>query len=150
VRITDERPLQDLFYRLSSESIHQRFLHFKTTHPHEEMQNLVNPDVDGAHALVAEAAADDTGALCAMARYDVDPATQTADVAFVVGDDWQGKGLGTALLARLAKSAKERGLSAFTADVQSSNKAMLGVFQASGFRYESQRDADVTHVVLRF
>jgi RimJ/RimL family protein N-acetyltransferase len=85
-----------------------------------------------------------------MARYDLDPATQTADVAFVVDDAWQRKGLGTALLARLAKAAKERGVLAFTADALSSNKAMLGVFQASGFRYESVRDGSVTHVVLRF
>jgi acyl-CoA hydrolase/RimJ/RimL family protein N-acetyltransferase len=150
VRITDERPLQDLLYRLSSESIYQRFLHYKTRHPHEEMLRLVDPDVEGAHALVAAPLDDDTGALIAMARYDLDPATQTADVAFVVDDAWQRKGLGTALLARLAKAAKERGVLAFTADALSSNKAMLGVFQASGFRYESVRDGSVTHVVLRF
>jgi RimJ/RimL family protein N-acetyltransferase len=84
-----------------------------------------------------------------MARYDVDPATSTADVAFVVDDPWQGQGLGTALLARLAKIAQERGLVAFTADVLSSNKGMLGVFQASGFHYESVRRDNVTHVTLR-
>ncbi len=149
-RITDERPLQELFYRLSSESIYQRFLHYKTTHPHEEMLRLVNPDFESARALVAETLGDETGTLIAMARYDVDPATQTADVAFVVDDAWQHKGLGTALLARLAKMAKERGLFAFTADVLSANKAMLGVFQASGFHYESERDGGVTHVRLRF
>jgi RimJ/RimL family protein N-acetyltransferase/acyl CoA:acetate/3-ketoacid CoA transferase beta subunit len=148
IRITDERPLQELFYRLSSESIYQRFLHYKATHPHQEMLRLVSPDVDSAHALVAAPLDDDTGSLVAMARYDLDPATQTADVAFVVDDAWQHKGLGTALLARLAKAAKERGIQAFTADALSSNKAMLGVFQASGFRSESQRDGNVTHVVL--
>lgn len=150
VRITDERPLQDLFYRLSSESIYQRFLHYKRTHPHQEMLELVDPDYDCAHALVAAPAGDETGTLIAMARYDVDPATRMADVAFVVDDQWQRKGLGTTLLARLAKFAKERGLIAFTADALSSNKGMLGVFQASGFRYESQRDGNVTHIVLRF
>jgi RimJ/RimL family protein N-acetyltransferase len=150
IRITDERALQDLFYRLSSESTYQRFLHYKTSHPHEEMLRLVGSDFDSAHALVAASSGDETSTLIAMARYDVDQATQTADVAFVVDDAWQQKGLGTALLARLAKSAKERGLVAFTADALSSNKAMLGVFQASGLRYESVRDGNVTHVSLHF
>jgi GNAT superfamily N-acetyltransferase len=80
----------------------------------------------------------------------VDPATQTGDVAFVVGDAWQHRGLGTLLLARLAQLARERGLVGFTADVLSSNRGMLGVFQASGLRYETQREGNVNTVQLRF
>ncbi len=150
VRSTDERPLQELFYRLSSDSIYQRFLHYKQTHPHEEMSTLVDPDYENAVALVAAPAGDETGTLVAMGRFDVDPATRLADVAFVVDDPWQGQGLGTALLARLAAAARSRGLLGFTADVLSSNKAMLGVFQASSLHYEAERDGGVTHVVLRF
>ena len=107
-------------------------------------------EINATRAPEGAARADETGTLIAMGRYDVDPATSFADVAFVVDDPWQGRGLGTALLARLASVAKARGLLGFTADVLSSNKAMLGVFQASGLRYESERDGGVTHVVLRF
>ena len=47
-----------------------------------------------------------------MARYDVDPATRLADVAFVVRDDWQGRGVGTALMRRMREVARARGLPA--------------------------------------
>jgi GNAT superfamily N-acetyltransferase len=114
------------------------------------MSTLVDPDYENAVALVAAPAGDETGTLVAMGRFDVDPATRLADVAFVVDDPWQGQGLGTALLARLAAAARSRGLLGFTADVLSSNKAMLGVFQASSLHYEAERDGGVTHVVLRF
>ncbi|HET9959090.1 MAG TPA: GNAT family N-acetyltransferase [Polyangiaceae bacterium] len=150
IRITDERALQELFYRLSSESVYQRFLHFKNKHPHQEMLALVDHDYDSAVALVAAPVDDDTGRLVAMARYDVDPATHFADVAFVVDDQWQRVGLGTLLFSRLGEVAKAKGLRGFTADVLSSNKAMLGVFQASGMRCETERDGNVTHLTMRF
>jgi GNAT superfamily N-acetyltransferase len=85
-----------------------------------------------------------------MARYDVDPATRIADVAFVVDDAWQSQGLGTALLARLIEVGRTRDLVGFSADVLTSNRAMLGVFHGSGLPLESQRDGSVTHVILRF
>lgn len=150
IRITDEHGLQELFYRLSTESIYQRFFHYKKTHPHQEMQVLVDPDYQSSVALVAAPLDDETGTIVGMGRYDVDPATQFADVAFVVDDAWQGQGIGKALLARLVAIGKARGLRGFSADVLSSNKAMLGVFQASGVPVETQRDGNVTHVTLSF
>jgi acyl-CoA hydrolase/GNAT superfamily N-acetyltransferase len=150
IRITDERKLQELFYRLSSESIYQRFFHFKRTHPHQEMLTLVDPGDEQAVAVVAAPVDDETGTLVGMARYDVDPATRIADVAFVVDDAWQGQGLGTALLARLIEIGRTRDLVGFSADVLTSNRAMLGVFQGSGLPLESRRDGSVTHVILRF
>lgn len=150
IRVTDERPLQELFYRLSSESNYQRFLQFKKTHTHAEMLDLVNTDDTSSVALVAAPAGDETGHLIGMARYDVDEKTLMADVAFVVDDAWQQQGLGKALFSSLANIAKARALAGFSADVLSTNKGMLGVFQASGLRMESQRDGSVTHVTLLF
>ena len=150
IRITDERNLQELFYRLSSESIYQRFFHYKQSHPHQEMLTLVDPGAEHAVGLVARPLEDETGLIVGMGRYDVDPATKIADVAFVVDDAWQSQGLGKALLGELIEIGKARGLVGFSADVLTTNKAMLGVFSASGLRIESQRDGSVTHVVMKF
>ena len=72
------------------------------------------------------------GDLIGMARYDVDPATRLAEIAFVVRDNWQGRGVGTLLMKRMSEIARARGLSGFSADVLARNKAMLMVFQRSG------------------
>lgn len=53
LRVTDEEELQSFFYSLSDESIRRRFLAFKKTHPHEEIQKLVDVDFEQSAALVA-------------------------------------------------------------------------------------------------
>jgi RimJ/RimL family protein N-acetyltransferase len=140
--MSDEEPLQDLFYRLSNESTYTRFMAFKKAHPHEEMQALVNLDYESTMALVVtrhEGADED---IVAMSRYDVDPATRLADIAFVVRDEWQNKGVGTLLMRRMLEFARERGLAGFTGDVLVTNKAMMTVFQKSGLNVRMERDGD--------
>ena len=56
-----------------------------------------------------------------------------AEVAFAVADEYQGRGLGTILLAHLAESAAEHGIERFSAEVLPENYRMLEVFRESGF-----------------
>jgi len=85
-----------------------------------------------------------------MARYDVDPATNLGDIAFVVKDDLQGKGIGTLLMQRMAEIGGARGLSGFCADVLYSNSAMLGVFHRSGLEVKSELDSGTYHLTLLY
>jgi RimJ/RimL family protein N-acetyltransferase len=146
IRVTDEEELQRFFYRLSNESIHRRFLAYKRTHPHEEIQKLVDVEFDQSAALVVQEP--DGNEVVGVCRYDVDPATRTAEIAFVVRDDWQGRGLGTLLLQRMAEIGRARGLTAFRADVQAMNKPMLMVFYRSGLKVEGQLEGDMYALTL--
>jgi GNAT superfamily N-acetyltransferase len=148
--MADEELLQDLFYRLSDESTYQRFMMHKKRHPHEELLDLVDVDQESSMALVATVEGTESGELVAMARYDVDPATRYGDVALVVLDAWQSKGVGTALFRRLAELARSRGVSGFTADVLASNGRMLAIFNKSGLRVETKLDGGVYRVTMRF
>ncbi len=150
VRAADQEALQDLFYSLSDESTYQRFLQHKRSHPNEEMQQLVDLDLESNMALVVFEGSEASGEIVAMARYDVDPATQLADIAFVVRDDWQRKGLGTLLMRRMAEIALQRGLRGFSADVLATNGGMLGVFHRSGLLVHAELQSGVYHVVLTF
>ena len=147
-RITDERPLQEFFYRLSEESLYKRFMSLKRMHPHQEMQDLVNLDFERNMALVA--CLPGTEEVVGLARYDVDPASRLADIAFVVRDDWQGRGVATNLLRRMREIACARGLAGFTADVLVSNAKMLAVFHESGLAFRSEVQGDVYHLEARF
>jgi acyl-CoA hydrolase/GNAT superfamily N-acetyltransferase len=138
VRVTDEEAVQDLLYRLSDESTYLRFMQFKRSHPHEEMLELVDFDYEQNMALVVVDPESPAQDIIAIARYDVDPATGLADIAFVVRDDWQRMGIGTMLMRRMTEIARARGLSGFSADVLAINKLMLGVFQQSGLEVRSE------------
>ena len=147
-RITDERPLQELLYRLSDESIYRRFLGHKRAHPHEEVQELVNLDYELNMALVA--CVPGTDELLAIARYDVDPATRLAEMGIVVRDDWQNKRLGTALMRRLKEIAEARGLAGFCMDVLVTNKPMLALAYESGLKVQSELRDRTYHLEARF
>ncbi|WP_437775977.1 GNAT family N-acetyltransferase [Sorangium sp. So ce1097] len=149
VRLSDEAALQDLFYRLSDESTYRRFMSHKREHHHEEMQQLVNLDYDQNMAIVA-CAGPEHETIIGMARYDVDPKNNLADVAFVVRDEWQGKGVGTLLMRRMAEIARARGISGFEADVLLTNKAMMRVLEKSGLRLCLDLQAGVYHVTAHF
>ena len=150
VRITDEEPLRDLFYRLSDESTYRRFMAFKRTHPHQEMQRLVDLDYEQNMALVVCVDVHGREEIIAMARYDVDAATELADIALVVRDEWQNQGIGTLLMRRMAEIARARGLAGFTGDVLMTNKPMLSIFQKSGLKLRVKPEYGAYHVIATF
>jgi acyl-CoA hydrolase/GNAT superfamily N-acetyltransferase len=150
LRMADEDVLKDLFYRLSSESTYQRFMTHKKRHPHEELLDLVDVDYENSMALVSTREGDEAPELIAMARYDLDPATRLGDVALVVLDAWQGKGVGTMIFRRLAELARDRGVLGFTADVLVQNGRMLAIFNKSGLRVETRLEGGVYSVKMRF
>lgn len=72
-----------------------------------------------------------------------------AEVAFAVIDEYQGQGIGVALMRHLAEIAREAGLRELVADVLIENGAMLKVFERSGFPVTTRRESDVVHVSIR-
>src|SRR6266540_3440773 len=69
-----------------------------------------------------------------------------AEVAFEVADEYQGRGLGTILLAHLAEAAKEEGVEMFEATVLPDNYKMAEVFRESGFAPRIRSKPDVVAV----
>jgi RimJ/RimL family protein N-acetyltransferase len=148
VRMSDEAPLQRMLYRLSDESVYRRFFAYRRAHPHEEMQNMVSLDYESAMGLVVIEPEHDE--IVALSRYDVDPATNFAEIAFTVRDDWQHRGIGTLLLRRMTEIARARGLAGFKAEVLARNAAMLAVFHKSGLRMTSTLRDEIVELEGRF
>ncbi len=85
--------------------------------------------------------------LIAIGRYDrLGPGSADAEVAFVVEDAHQGRGIGSILLEHLAASAREDGLRRFVAEVLPANGAMLRVFADAGFQVARQYEDGVVHL----
>jgi GNAT superfamily N-acetyltransferase len=87
------------------------------------------------------------GDVIGSARYVV-TAPGTAEVAFMVEEDYHGKGIASRLLRHLAIVARGQGITTFEADVLAQNKAMLAVFVRGGLPMTRAREGDAVHVRL--
>jgi N-acetylglutamate synthase-like GNAT family acetyltransferase len=147
-KVSDEVSVQRLFYELSEESTYKRFFGFRRVHSHADMQKFVESDYEHSMALVV--CEPEREEIIAMARYEVDPATKLADIAFVVRDDWQQRGVGTVLMRRMAEIARANGLRGFSADVLVSNKTMLSIFHRSGLSVRSRLEGTAYYLEACF
>ena len=137
IKPTDEPRMRDLFYALSQETLYYRFMSRLKHVPRKEIQNFVYIDHRNDVALVAtlpEAFGED---IVAIGRYYLNEKTNYAEVAFVVRDDWQNRGIGSFLLRQLTTLAKRNGISGFTAEVLRENRAMQRVFNKSEYETTS-------------
>lgn len=137
IRPDDTELFIDFFERLGPESRYFRFFRVKRRLDAEEVRFFTTVDYDDRMALVALAG----GKIVGIARYDaMAEDSSTAEVAFSVADDNQGRGIGTELLQLLTTYARSRGVDRFRAFVLPENRQMLRVFRNSG--YELTRTLD--------
>lgn len=144
IRPDDGPGLKAFHGSLSTRSAYLRFFSIHPVLSSDEVERFTRVDYDGRLALVVE----HDGALVAVGRYDRLPDSAEAEVAFVVTDEFQHRGIGTLLLDELAEAALSRGITTFVASTLAENRTMLGVFSHSGFRVSSSLDHET--VSLRF
>jgi RimJ/RimL family protein N-acetyltransferase len=129
----DRERLAAAFDALSERSRHLRFLAPKPRLSSAELTYLTDIDHRTHEALVAVEPA--SGRIVAVARYAaVAGVPDTADVAFVVADEWQGRGVGTRLIHALRERAIENGLARLVATTLHDNRAARVVLRRAGFR----------------
>ncbi|MFE3544809.1 GNAT family N-acetyltransferase [Nocardia sp. NPDC059177] len=87
-------------------------------------------------------------AIIGVARYELldRPGPRAAEVAFVVADEHQGRGLGSILLEHLAGAAAENDVAAFVAEVLAENAGMITVFREAGYQLQRSRDGAEVHL----
>ena len=127
--------LAGMYERLSADSVYYRFF---SPVPRATATSLeMNKLGDAGHVARVAVLGDE---IVAAARYDV-VKPGVAEVAFVVADEHQGRGVGTLLLEHLAVIARAHGIHTFAADTLPDNAKMLGMFAAAGWDRESRFDA---------
>ena len=151
IRPDDARRLQELFARLSPESISLRFLGQPRELPYEQAEQLANVDYRTRMALVATREQGDEEHVIAVARYAVNPATgpDLAEAAIVVEDEYQHRGLGTHLLKRLVAYARTHGIHAFMATVRHDNVQIMRFVRHSGLPAESKLEAGAWEIMVK-
>jgi GNAT superfamily N-acetyltransferase len=131
VRSADAALLADGFARLSAHSRQLRFLTGKSSLTPSELRYFTVIDHHDHEAIGAVSAVDGRGVgVARFIRSSNDH--EAAEVAVTVVDDWQGRGLGTALVSRLADRARQEGICRFTALVAADKEAVVRLMQDSG------------------
>jgi acyl-CoA hydrolase/GNAT superfamily N-acetyltransferase len=150
VRMSDEQLLKDFFYDLSSDCMYHRFISTRNSMPHEQLQKFVVIDYTREMVILAVIEQENRESIVGMAQYFIDEKSHTAEVAFVVRDDQQSRGIGLELLEYITLLAKRNGLHGFTAAVLMDNRPMLKLFQKMGFIVEQRAEAGVYELKMTF
>lgn len=148
IRPEDAERLIDLHSRLSRHTAYQRFFTVLKRLPPDWARMLADVDYQRRLALVAEIEAPRGVELIGVGRWEPTDRDDTVEVAFVVQDGWQGKGLGTILLLDLLGAAEARGLRRFVAFVLADNSRMIGLLARCTDVQSRRIDSGIVEIVF--
>jgi GNAT superfamily N-acetyltransferase len=129
-------------------SLYRRLFGAKRHFTDKEIAFFLNVDFTSHVALVAVAEEAGARVIVGGARYVVTQPGQ-AEVAFTVIDQYQGQGIGAALMRHLVGIARKSGLTGLTAEVLPDNAPMLTLFERCGLPVHMRREAGAVHVALQ-
>ncbi|MFI6733247.1 GNAT family N-acetyltransferase [Nonomuraea sp. NPDC050451] len=143
IKPADADRLRSFYSRLSDESIYFRFFGPRPRLSDREVERFTNVDYVNRVALIATIGAE----MVAVIRYDRTGPGE-AEIAFLVEDAHQGRGVASVLLEHLAATARENGIERFVADVLPANMRMMGLLRQAGYTAQSQFEDGVVRMTL--
>jgi GNAT superfamily N-acetyltransferase len=147
LRPADEGDMLAAVDRTSAQSLYRRFFGAKRHFSESEKSFFLNVDFVNHVALVAVVKERSLSVIVGGGRYIV-VRPGTAELAFVVVDEYQGQGIGAALMRHLTVLARDGGIKELVAEVLPENLPMLNVFQNSELNLQTRRRAGVIDVKL--
>ncbi|MGY0002562.1 bifunctional acetate--CoA ligase family protein/GNAT family N-acetyltransferase [Micromonospora sp. I033] len=143
IRPEDAAAIVAMHSRFSERTRYLRYFSPYPRIPERDLQRFVNVDHRDREAFVVLAG----DRIVAVGRYErLGPGSPEAEVAFVVEDAYQGRGIGSVLLEHLADAARRYGIVHFVAEVLPANGAMLRVFSDFGYQVQRQYADGVVHL----
>jgi len=148
LRPDDSADLVSAIGRATTQTLYRRFFGVRRGFSKKEIDFFVNVDFVSHVALVAVLTDGGRATIVGGGRYIVVQPGK-AEIAFAVIDQFQGQGIGPALLRHLVVIAQAAGLHELVADVLKDNRPMLKVFEKSGLPLSVIREPQVAHVTLQ-
>jgi RimJ/RimL family protein N-acetyltransferase len=146
-RPDDAARLVEAFSELQPESVYKRFFSPKKEITEAELRRFREIDFDTHVNLLCTTLRDGREIVIASGIY-VRVSEDTAELAFIVEEDYQRHGISKRLLSHLGELALASGIKRFSADVLAQNAAMLGLFQRCGWPMKSSTSEGIAHVTL--
>lgn len=145
IKPSDEDLMRRLFYQFSDESKYLRYFARIRTMPHKQMQSYVNIDYDSILSIVGIFQHAGTERIVAEARYGYNEIEKSHELAFIVDEEFQGRGIATFLTRYLMNIARSRTIKKMSANVLPQNEKMIKVFEKCGVPYSQRFEEGVMH-----
>lgn len=142
IRASDEDMMRRLFYKFSDRSKYYRYFTSIRVMPHENMQKYLSVDYEKIMSVVAVLQHGNTERIVAEARYAAYPQGDNYEMAFLVDEEFHGRGIATYLAEFLIMTARGRGIKKLSALVLSQNIQMLAVFNKLSVQPVKHYDGD--------
>ncbi|MFP5212636.1 MAG: N-acetyltransferase family protein [Acidobacteriota bacterium] len=152
IRADDKQRVLEAFRNLEAESIRTRFFGYRGEPTDEELKAVTEVDFEKSVALVVTIPGRDGGETIIGAGRHILCGSQnpssSAEIAFIVEEDYQGQGIASKILNHLHGIAIKKGVERFEAEVLAHNKGMLAVFARSGLPMVKSFEENIVHVTL--
>jgi len=146
----DERRIQEHYYSLDKKDVQLRFFHEKLSFDRSDVETRSQIDYIKDLTLVAVVGEFGFGKVVGVGEYLLLLESNTAEVAFSISKEYQGKGLGKLFIRKLARAARENGISGLVAYTSPQNKAMVALFKTLPYKVKTSFDGDSLILKCRF
>jgi acetyltransferase len=147
IKPEDEPLWLEMFQSFSDESIRYRFFQILKDTPHEVRVRYCNIDYDREIAIVAELTEKGRKKILGVGRLSIEPDGKSGELAFIIGDQWQGLGLGTKMVDYVIEIAREMGVETVYAIMLPDNYRALNLTKKMGFKLEYLEDGTVKGIL---
>jgi acyl-CoA hydrolase len=150
VKLTDQRPIQEHYYGLDKSDVTSRFFHEKTSFVSKQIERTFIIDYSKDLTIVAVEGEPGFERMLAVGEYYSNPETNLAEIAFSVEKSWQGRGLSSIVIRKLAEAAKGSNIIGFTAYTSKGNKRMIKLFHSLDYEVKISGKGDMIHLEALF
>lgn len=150
VKLTDERAIQEHYYGLDDNDVTLRFFHERKTFISKQIEKTFIIDYSSDLTIVAVTGEPGYEQVLAVGEYYLTPGTQLAEIAFSVVKEWQGKGLASIVIKKLAEAAKIAGIIGFTAYTSKANQPMIKLFNSLGYQVKVTGEGTMVNLEAHF
>jgi acyl-CoA hydrolase/RimJ/RimL family protein N-acetyltransferase len=147
---SDADGIRTLFHGLSQRDVYTRFFRSVKSLSSQDVQRLCNLDFDNEVAFVAVTGPREQERVVGHAVYVAEPATQLAETAFMLHNEWQGQGLGSALQRCMRVHAERHGVQGFVAEILNTNEPMIRLAKAGASQVSTQAEGGTVRVTALF
>jgi RimJ/RimL family protein N-acetyltransferase len=146
----DERRIQEHYYSLDKKDVQLRFFHDKISFDRSDVETRSQIDYIKDLTLVAVVGEFGFGKVVGVGEYLLLVDSNVAEVAFSISKEYQGKGLGKLFIRKLARAARDNGISGLVAYTSPQNRAMIALFKNLPYKVKTSFDGESLMLKCRF